>query len=753
LDWLLIGSLWSDVADWIYVWGMVVVGLGLVIFIHELGHFLVAKACGVKCDKFYIGFDVPLGRFCNWLRGREGEWKPLGFSIPRTIGPRVKWGETEYGIGILPLGGYVKMLGQDDNPYAQEAEYDRARAADEAAEGSAGGEAMAASTATVTEATAPSEGSRWDPRSYLAKSIPQRMAIISAGVIMNVILAFVLASIAYGIGVPYRQAVVGHVVPGGTAWRHKWPVGARITTIAGIPNPRWEKEIVYYARMAEKGKTVEITYLDPRSGQLVTETIEPEMGADNLSRLGISSSYTLELPPSWRRAPAEPLGVPGTPAAEADFQGGDLILAVKAPGQDKPVEVSTYAQLQAQLVKHAGEMLELTVDRIKNPDAPKKSDEQGPVERHHATLLLAPAPMRDLGLVMKFGPITAVQPGSPAAEAGIKAGDEIVKVTGDGPDDVLSADPLFMPELLRRLAGKSVNVSLMREGQQITLDVKLREPRWSEEPTGTPDQNNNLTDEPMGAPALGIAYDVLNEIAAVSGPAEAAGLKAGQTISQVKFWMRLPRKSPDDPWPLKEITLPLGAKKHHWPSVFFGYLQDRAAPEKKVEISVGEKKEETVYPVAPFRRSDWFRSERGILLMPLSDVRVAGSLGEALKLGAQETGEAMSMVLTFLRRIRDLGQHAAGPLGIFTFAAGSVEAGFTQFLLFLAMLSANLAVVNILPIPVLDGGHLMFLAYEGIRRKPPSEKVMIGLNFLGLALILTVMVLVLTLDIGRLFGN
>ena len=385
------------------------------------------------------------------------------------------------------------------------------------------------------------------------------MAIISAGVIMNVIFAFVLASIAYGIGVPYRQAVVGHVVPGGTAWRHKWPVGARITTIAGIENPRWEKEIVYYARMAEKGKTVEITYLDP-SGQRVTETIEPEMGADNLSRLGISSTHTLELPPRRRGAPLEPLGVPGTPAFEADFQGGDMILAVRASGQDKPVKVSTYAELQEQLVKHPGETLELTVDRVTNPDAAQKSHEQGPVERQHAAVLLAPAPIRDLGLVMKFGPITAVQPGSPAAQAGIKAGDEIVKVTGDGPDDLLSADPLFMPELLRRRAGKSVNVSLMREGQQIALPVKLREPRWSEEPTGTPDQNNNLTDEPMGAPALGIAYDVSNEIAAVSGPAEAAGLKAGQTISQVKFWTRQPRKSPDDPWPLKEITLPLGAR-------------------------------------------------------------------------------------------------------------------------------------------------------------------------------------------------
>jgi regulator of sigma E protease len=106
-----------------------------------------------------------------------------------------------------------------------------------------------------------------------------------------------------------------------------------------------------------------------------------------------------------------------------------------------------------------------------------------------------------------------------------------------------------------------------------------------------------------------------------------------------------------------------------------------------------------------------------------------------------------------LRRIGDLGKHAAGPVRIFSFAAGSIQAGFTQFLLMLALISANLAVVNILPIPVLDGGHLVFLAYEGIRGKPPSEKVMIGLNFLGLALILTVMVLVLTLDISWLVGN
>ena len=72
---------------------MVAVGLGFVIFVHELGHFVVAKLCGVKCEKFYLGFDIAGLKFCKF-----------------------RWGETEYGIGILPLGGYVKMLGQEDNP-------------------------------------------------------------------------------------------------------------------------------------------------------------------------------------------------------------------------------------------------------------------------------------------------------------------------------------------------------------------------------------------------------------------------------------------------------------------------------------------------------------------------------------------------------------------------------------------------------------------------------------------------------------
>ena len=95
-----------------WLWAKVLLGIGLVVFVHELGHFLAAKLFGVKCEKFYVGFDVPL------------QIGPIKF--PRTLG-KFTYGETEYGIGIIPLGGYVKMLGQDDDPRKAEEEARRIR--------------------------------------------------------------------------------------------------------------------------------------------------------------------------------------------------------------------------------------------------------------------------------------------------------------------------------------------------------------------------------------------------------------------------------------------------------------------------------------------------------------------------------------------------------------------------------------------------------------------------------------------------
>jgi regulator of sigma E protease len=150
--------------------------------------------------------------------------------------------------------------------------------------------------------------------------------------------------------------------------------------------------------------------------------------------------------------------------------------------------------------------------------------------------------------------------------------------------------------------------------------------------------------------------------------------------------------------------------------------------------------------------TDWFNPDRGFLLEPDTVMFKARTVGEALRLGAEETWDQLTLVVQILHRVgsRQVSIKAfGGPGSIFVHAYRSAKHGLPTLLLFLTMLSANLAVLNILPIPMLDGGHLMFLAYEGIRGKPANERVQIVLSVIGLFLLLALMVFVIGLDINR----
>ncbi|MFN7208638.1 MAG: site-2 protease family protein, partial [Planctomycetota bacterium] len=185
----------------LYNIALMLLGLGFVIFVHELGHFLAAKMFGVKCEKFYIGFDVPM--------------KIGPIRLPSRLA-RFQWGETEYGIGSIPLGGYVKMLGQDDDPRNLKEENQRILAGDN----------------PTTEPSSPKSSSlntpKLDPRSYPAKPVFARMIIISAGVVMNLIFGVLMAATAYRLGVPYTPAVLGSTMPGDPAWKAGLRAGDRI---------------------------------------------------------------------------------------------------------------------------------------------------------------------------------------------------------------------------------------------------------------------------------------------------------------------------------------------------------------------------------------------------------------------------------------------------------------------------------------------------------------------------------------------
>ena len=299
MDYLLVAqSGWLD-ASWWWAVAQVIIGLGLVIFVHELGHFLVAKACGVKCEKFYVGFDA----FDIKLGDRV--------IIPRSL-LKYQWGETEYGIGVIPLGGYVKMLGQDDNPSNMDEEIRRSMK-DPGDEGNA---------------NLPSgliDRSKLDPRSYLAKSVPQRMAIISAGVVFNLIFAALFAAIAFRSGVNYQPPSVGDVTPGGPAWEQDLS-GIEITRIGDRETTGYFTFMDIAQEVALNGMETPISLEFKRPGdeQISTADVMPRVAMrrrmEDLPLIGIAPATTSRIGknPTTKGNPAE--------KADPPLQENDLIV-------------------------------------------------------------------------------------------------------------------------------------------------------------------------------------------------------------------------------------------------------------------------------------------------------------------------------------------------------------------------------------------------------------------------------------------
>ncbi len=96
-------------------------------------------------------------------------------------------------------------------------------------------------------------------------------------------------------------------------------------------------------------------------------------------------------------------------------------------------------------------------------------------------------------------------------------------------------------------------------------------------------------------------------------------------------------------------------------------------------------------------------------------------------------------------------ENLSGPISIAQYAGQSATMGLVPFLKFLGLVSVSLGVLNLLPIPVLDGGHLLFFAIEAVKRSPVSENIQIAFQKVGIALLLSVMALAMVLDVQRLF--
>ncbi|MHB9097804.1 MAG: RIP metalloprotease RseP, partial [Syntrophales bacterium] len=198
----------------------VVVLLGVLIFAHELGHFLMAKRAGVGVLKFSLGFG------------------------PRIIGKKI--GETEYLLSLIPLGGYVKLLGESP------------------------GEELSAEE---------------EKRSFLKQTVLKRIGIVAAGPFFNILLALLIFTAVNMIGLPVLTSEIGGLQPGSAAIEAGLKTGDMITGIDGTAVKKWDEisEIISNSKgrslriaVRREGAPLEVTVVSRRmkSTNLFGETVE-----------------------------------------------------------------------------------------------------------------------------------------------------------------------------------------------------------------------------------------------------------------------------------------------------------------------------------------------------------------------------------------------------------------------------------------------------------------------------------------------
>ncbi len=239
-----------------------IVMLGILVFVHEFGHFCVAKLSGVKVLKFSLGFG------------------------PRLVSRQ--WGETEYMICAVPLGGYVQMLGEG------------------------GGEEGEGAAAELS----PEE----KRRSFAEQPVSRRTAIIAAGPFMNLVFPFLILPLAFLVGVQVpafldQRPCVGYIAPDSPGRQVGFHAGDCIVAINGESVATWSEANRQLISQAGAPLQFAVT----RDGKQVTLTLPAkENSMEGLQSLGL-------LPP---QSPVVGSLAPGMPAQAAGLQEGDRIVAI-----------------------------------------------------------------------------------------------------------------------------------------------------------------------------------------------------------------------------------------------------------------------------------------------------------------------------------------------------------------------------------------------------------------------------------------
>jgi regulator of sigma E protease len=587
---------------------LTILGIGLLIFLHEAGHYMCARLAGVRVLVFSLGFG------------------------PRLIGFTRRG--TDYRLSLVPLGGYVRVAGEDPlerDPYQD---------------------------------------------GLHSKSVPARALFFTGGVLMNLLFAFVAFPVVFKAGVEFTAPVVGEVARGGPAWVSGLEEDDRIVTVNGKSMYSFENMQVEIALAGDRDVHLGVERDGTRFDVAVRPRYDPDAG---LYRIAIGQPTEDEILADVDDA---------KPAFLAGLRTEDRLLSINGETVDKDLLLDYELR-----TRYHPEPVTVEVLRGNERQVFSFTPE--------TTLLNVP----ELGVVRASRRVGGIRKGVDVRGVlGLRTGDHIVAIDGR---------PFAGDSFEAFLDGPAdLTMQVVRAGEEGPLTLTARV---------APNERRALFD------AIGLANDLVGVVVTPRpfSPAAEAGLRPGGEIETI------------DGQPVSD-----------WEQLRSAVQE--AAPDKPLQLGVRGDGGSLVVSLVPATRATdlGFRG----LVAPLRELYRKETIGGAISAGMVCSIDLIKSLYVTLKKLVT-GEVAAKNLGgIITISRATylfAQRGWELFLYFLALLSINLAVINLLPIPVLDGGHLLFVLIEGIKGSPVNPKVLNYSQILGLVVIVALLVFVTYNDILR----
>ena len=298
--------------------------------------------------------------------------------------------------------------------------------------------------------------------------------------------------------------------------------------------------------------------------------------------------------------------------------------------------------------------------------------------------------------------VGAVSPGSPAERAGIQRGDRILTVAGD---EVETWDDLFLAVGTR--PDRDVALTLLRDGQRRSVSVRT------------------VSETRFEIGNIGVLPDINPIVASVIAgePAERAGLKAGDVVVAVNGERMVTRTQ------------------------FIEAISRNGG--KEIDLTIERDKQQLHIMATPEQRGD-----RGMLGLYVSEPTRSFTPGplEALQLSVERNIEFGGLIFKTLGGLfvgETSPRQLMGPVAIAQLSGESAQAGWIALFTLMASISLNLGLLNLLPIPVLDGGHILIMGLEGVARRDFSMAVKEKMLLAGFVVLMMLMVTVIYNDLTR----